>query len=99
MSAYGTLLLDDGISRSELENQDFEYYSFNHTGGRLVFSLASGRAATQANIIDKVIILNAEDLATVAFACYVNADNRFVDMHYIYDEGTKTLIMRPKSPT
>jgi hypothetical protein len=40
--ATGTLLLDEGISRTEITENDYEYYTVTHSGKSIQFNLSAG---------------------------------------------------------
>jgi len=92
-------LLDDGISRSEISNGDYEYYSFEHDNQNVRFNLAAGKRGTQESHLEKVSILNAKDLKDVSFACYQNSNNVFTALAYKFDESSKVLTLSPKTNT
>lgn len=45
-SAKGTLFLDQGISRQEIDNSDYEYYGINLQANSLQFRLDKGKLKT-----------------------------------------------------
>jgi hypothetical protein len=97
--ATGTLLLDEGISRKEITNNDYEFYTVTHSGKSIQFTLSAGSLGKQENYVDQLVILNAGDMKEVGFACYLATDNTQVDLDFRYDEATNALYLTPKTPT
>ena len=68
--AGGSLFLDQGISRSEMDNNNYEYYSVNVQANSIQFQPSDFNKGTQPHVLDKIVIVNAADLAEGSFACY-----------------------------
>jgi hypothetical protein len=93
-SASGTLFLDDGISKSELLNQTYEYYSIVHTSKKAMqFKLTKGKRGAQSarHSLDKIVIGDAEDLANTDFACAHSLYGAIVNFKPSYNATTKSL--------
>ena len=73
--ASGSLFLDQGISRSEYYNQNYEYYSVNVQANTIQFQPSDFNKGNQPHVLDKLIIVNAADLAEGSFACYYSPNS------------------------
>ena len=64
-AAFGKVFLDDGISKSELINKTYEYYTIDHKATNAIqFNLFQGKRGAQddRHHIEKIMIGDAEDL-------------------------------------
>lgn len=89
-AAKGTVFLDSGISKSELVEKTYEYYTVEHKHSRsLHFMLTQGkRGAQDANansVIDQLVITDAEDLVAADFACAISLDGSMSELDIKYD--------------
>ena len=92
--AGGKLFVDQGISLSEINDKTYEYYSFHLSAGSLKKWIMNTEATAQVGKgIKSVIITNAEDLATVDFACWVTTAGDYADITKTYDATKKTLTL------
>jgi hypothetical protein len=62
LMASGTLLLDQGISRAEINNWNYEYYQLEFSSNSINKLFAQGHQGSQDVVLDKVVITNAADL-------------------------------------
>jgi len=60
--AYGTLMLDKGISRKEIDNGDFEYYNIYVQANSIQFKPDADYNGKQEHKLDKIALVNAVDL-------------------------------------
>lgn len=69
--AFGKLYMDDGISLSQLEDKQYQFYEF-HLSNRSIqkFDLNEENQSKSTQMIDKIVIANASDLKNIDFACY-----------------------------
>jgi alpha-glucosidase (family GH31 glycosyl hydrolase) len=99
--AKGTVLLDDGISRSEIRDKTYEYYTLEHKSTKAIqFSLTQGKrgAQNERHHMDKIIIGDAEDLSETDFACAFTTKNEILELEVDYFSSNKTLkIFRPET--
>ena len=99
--AKGTVLLDDGISRSEIREKTYEYYNIEHKATKAIqFSLNQGKrgAQNERHHMDKIIIGDAEDLSDTDFACAFTTNNEILELEVDYYSSNKTLkIYRPET--
>ena len=94
--ATGTLLLDDGLTASELETSQYEYYQFHHQAKSIQFFMPEGIRNSESNLLNKVKIYNAADLKDTSFACYLDSKTLSpTDLNIIYDSDRKILTLRP----
>jgi alpha-glucosidase (family GH31 glycosyl hydrolase) len=92
--AAGTLFLDDGISKSSIENGDYEYYQFHLSAGSLKKWNKNERSIKNVTRgIDSLTIVNAEAHKSVDFACWVSNDDVSHFMTPIYNTSTKALVL------
>lgn len=100
-AAKGSLLLDDGITRSELINKTYEYYSIEHKSPKSIqFSLVQGLRDAQddRHHLDRIVIGDAEDLNTTDFACAYTTMNEIIELEVDYFNETNSLhIFRPST--
>ena len=89
--ATGTLLLEKGISRSEINGGHYEYYTLNVQANSIQKTLTRGTHATQKAYLDKIVLVNAEDIKDVNFACGFSTHFERIPMSVAYDATTKTL--------
>lgn len=97
MYAQGTLFLDDGVSKSELAEQTYEYYTIQHSGKNSIqFELTKGKRGAQntRHSLDKIVIGNAEDLVSTNFACAHSIYGAVVVFEPTYDATTKSLTLK-----
>ena len=73
--AVGTLLLDQGTNRSEIDNYQYEYYEIRHQASGLLFRLAGGTLGSQNHILGNILITDAKDLDQVDLVCAIGWDN------------------------
>jgi alpha-glucosidase (family GH31 glycosyl hydrolase) len=91
--AAGTVLLDNGTSRAEISNWQYEYYNFQYSSKSINKFFSQGNTNTQNYDLLHLIILNAADLNTTDFACYMDANFTAVNMTYLYDETKQALYL------
>ena len=84
--AYGTLMLDKGISRKEIDNGDFEYYNIYVQANSIQFKPDADYNGKQEHKLDKIALVNAVDLSQVDFACFYRPDSLSpIEMTPLYD--------------
>jgi hypothetical protein len=101
-SAKGTLLLDQGVSQREIDDGKFEYYNIYVQANSVQFKgdASYGGPDAQPHTLDKIALVNAEDLANVDFACYYTPDSLIpIGMTPRYDGNLKTLFITPAQAT
>jgi len=72
--AGGSLFLDKGSSRAEMDNGLYEYYDINLQANSIQIDAARSGYGGQPHQLDDIVILNAGDLADVTTACYYRPD-------------------------
>jgi alpha-glucosidase (family GH31 glycosyl hydrolase) len=95
-AAKGTLFLDDGISKSALSAELYEYYTIEHKATKTIqVSLTKGNRQDLDNVhyFDKFIIGDASDLENTDFACVHFARGGISQLTPKYDATTKTLAL------
>ena len=71
------MFLDQGETRSELINQEYEYYHFKLSGKALKKEVLNTKLTASAGFgLDSVVILNAEDLKDTSFACFYDMNGK-----------------------
>jgi hypothetical protein len=93
-AAFGKILLDDGISKSELLDKSYEYYTMEHKASKSIqFNLFQGKRGSQddRHRIENIIIGDAEDLSHTNFACAYTTMNEIIDIKREYSNVTKSL--------
>ena len=87
----GTVFLDTGISRKELSNESFEHYTITHKSAKSIqFQLTDGTRGAQdesLHRLDKVMILDAEDIQDTDFACVFNLDGSIQELEVYYNSS------------
>jgi hypothetical protein len=76
--AGGSVFLDQGISRAEMDNGLYEYYDINLQAKSIQVDAARSGYGGQPHLLDQIVILNAGDLADVTTACYYRPDGLVV---------------------
>ena len=94
-AAEGTVLLDGGVSRSEIWDNEYEYLQFKYSSNTLNKLFGQGKLGSQDTVFQKLVILNAEDLANTDFACYLDSTFNPHVLQYSYDDVKKTLTIAP----
>jgi len=91
--AEGKLFLDDGYSLSTLENGEYEYYNFLISANSIKKQVLNERAEKAVGPkITEIVLTNAEDLATVNFACMAAMDSyTLTTLKPTYNKDKKTL--------
>lgn len=89
--ATGTLLLEHGLSRSEINGGGYEYYTISVQANSIQKQLSRGTHASQHQYLDKVVLVNAEDLKDVDFACAFSTHFDVIPMNVAYDAVKKAL--------
>lgn len=98
--AGGSLFLDQGISRSEIYNGQYEYYSISLQANSVQVDAARSDYGAQPHLLDQIIIVNAADLSQVGTACYYRPDSLVAQgMQVQYDSIQKSLHLKPLTPT
>jgi len=62
--AKGTVFLDQGYERKEIDNQDYEYYQIEHKASKsILFQLVKGKAGSEDSFhsIDQILIVNPDE--------------------------------------
>jgi alpha-glucosidase (family GH31 glycosyl hydrolase) len=96
-SARGTVFLDSGISKSELVEKRYEYYTVEHKSSKSFhFLLTQGKRGAQDSNpnseIDEVIIADAgTDLVGTDFACAVGIDGSMRELSVNFDSTLKSI--------
>ena len=98
-TAKGTLFIDDGFSKSGLQNKQYEYYTIEHKQRKAIqISLQEGLRGAQddRHHLEKILIGDAEDLADSDFACAFTTMNEVIELEVEYYSNNKTLeLYRP----
>lgn len=98
-SAKGKIFFDDGISEHQLDGNFYEYYTLQHSGKtikRWNKNESPNEGKENTFKIDKLIILNAEDLKDTNFACaMLTSASQMTTLKATYDGPTKTLTISP----
>jgi hypothetical protein len=98
--AGGSLFLDQGVSRAEMDNGQYEYYSVSLQANSIQVDAARSGYGSQPHLIDQIIILNAKDLSQVGTACYYPPDSLVAQgMQAQFDETTNALHLKMLTPT
>ena len=90
--ATGTLFMDKGITTTEIESKDYEYYKFHLSSGSLkkwVLNDQNQYAAGRG--LDSLTIVNAETHKNTDFACWVSNDETVSNVNITYDATNKSL--------
>lgn len=97
--AYGTLMLDQGVSKKEISDNDFEYYNIYAQANSIQFKPDDdySQGERQPHTLDKFALVNAEDLSQVDFACFYRPNNLTpVELTPKYVPALKTVYLAPK---
>jgi hypothetical protein len=85
-------------------DKNFSHYNIRMSSEKSInFQLLNGDpdfrlpSEMKYQFLDKIEILDAEDLKDVDFACALNETWGFVDMTVYYSDATKTLTIKPVS--
>ena len=98
--AGGSLLLDQGISRAEMDNGLYEYYDISLQANSIQVDAARSGYGAQPHLLDQIVIVNAPDLADVTTACYYRPDGLVVQgLQTEYDSQTKALYLKTQQAT
>lgn len=91
--AQGRLFLDDGITISSIKTGKYLYYEFQHNAKSLIKQIINENSDPYyADFnIDKVVIADAKDLASVDTACYIKKDGSVVSLTAAFDDKANTL--------
>lgn len=76
--AWGKVFIDDGESLSNLQNNHYQSYEFSLSGNILKKWVNNEQELAElpgVQYLDQFVIVNAEDLVDVDFACYSNRDS------------------------
>jgi alpha-glucosidase (family GH31 glycosyl hydrolase) len=109
--ATGSLLIDEGSSKTMLDNREYDYYQFALSAGSLKREWATddvgptgtnGLPDSSTNMnrkLEKITIVNSKE-RTINFACYANEKQQFTDLDISTDStlNTITLTNKPSSP-
>jgi hypothetical protein len=98
--AAGTLFLDQGISRKEINDWDFEYYNIQLQAQSFQFKLAQGHSGSQNHILDKLMIVNAADLSDTNFACLFdnNMKSRPMTVNFVKEKNLLEITPADEDP-
>lgn len=98
--AGGSLMLDQGSSRAEMDNLNYEYYDISLQAKSLQFNGAGFNKGTQPHLLDEIVLLNAGDLEYITSACYYSPTSlTATTMQVSWDPKTKALHIAPMSAT
>jgi len=98
--AGGSLMLDKGQTRSEMDNLLYEYYDINLQAKSIQVSGAGFNKGTQPHILDEIVVVNAADLEYITTACYFSPSSLTATMMQVsYDGPTKSLHIKPMGQT
>jgi len=100
--AQGSLLIDDGLNRTKIEETgEFSYFKFQYSANSLKKFKSGGNGVNdKANMnqyLDKLIIANAEDLMSVDFACSVDFNQNVKSLFFQANKPAKTLTITPET--
>jgi hypothetical protein len=88
------VFLDIGETRSELENNLFEYYKFSLQSNSIFKrSLNTDAPGSTGTNLYKLVITNAPDLNDTNFACAKDTADTQLKLNYIYDNLTETFTL------
>ena len=96
--ATGTVLIDDGLSLTNLDNEMYDYYQFVLTKGSMkkewmTNDSGSGglpnRDSAPNNKIEKIIVVNVADTTEYTFACWADAQQNMTPFQVIQDKENK----------
>jgi len=91
-SATGSLFLDLGLERSELENKEYQHYNVRLEAKTVKFETLNSAALDKYVGLKNVIIPNAADLKDTNFACAVDRNHGSIfDLDISFDGNTMTL--------
>lgn len=79
----------------ELQTGHYEYYKFSVQANSLQKYLDRGTHASQKGYLEKIILVNAEDLKDTDFACAYTFEPHRIDLLTAYDPIAKTLTITP----
>ena len=83
---------------TELQDKTYEYYEFQLSGNSLKKWIKNTEATAQVGKgIEKIIIVDAEDLSGVDFACWNTIDGDIGDIDAVYNANDKTLTISAKT--
>ena len=68
--AGGSLFLDQGESRAEMDNLNYEYYDLSLQAKSIQFNGANFNKGQQPHLLGEIVVLNAGDLEYITSACY-----------------------------
>jgi alpha-glucosidase (family GH31 glycosyl hydrolase) len=84
-ASSGKLFMSGGEKMSELEKHEYQFYEFALSGNFLKKRVMNEFNTTGSlRQLDSVLIVNAEDLQNVAFACYMDQNNIPHRLSYAY---------------
>jgi hypothetical protein len=95
--AEGTLFLDQGENKTELDNEEWEYYRIYAQSNSIQVKGWKHYTGKQPHQLDKIALVAAADLKDTDFACFYRQDNPLqpVMMTPLYDTDKKTLYLKP----
>ena len=94
----GKMFLDQGETRSELINKEYEYYNFKLSGKSLQKYILNTVPTVSAGFgLTSMVILNAADLEATSFACFYDMSGASNQMSFAYDADKFTLTLKQDS--
>ncbi len=73
--AGGSLFLDLGESRAEMDNYTYEYYDINLQAKSIQVNGANFNKGMQPHQLGEIVLLNAGDLEYITTACYFSPNS------------------------
>jgi len=93
--AGGSLFLDQGISRAEIDDDLYEYYDINLQANSIQVDASRSGYGGQPHVMDQIVIVNAPDLADVTTACYYRPDGLVAQsLQTFFDKNTNSLYIK-----
>jgi hypothetical protein len=91
------LFLDQGSSRKELSDKNYDYYTIYAQANSVQFKASPDNKNLQSHNIDQIVLVNATDLKTVDFACYFGKDSLVpFPLFPQHNETLNALFIKPK---
>lgn len=91
------MFLDQGSSRKELSDNNYDYYTIYAQANSVQFKASPDNKNLQSHNIDQIVLVNAGDLKTVDFACYFGPDSLVPSPLFPqYNETLNALFIKPK---
>ena len=98
--AGGSVFLDKGSSRAEMNNGQYEYYDINLQANSIQINAARSDYGSQPHQLDEIVIVNAADLSGVTTACYYRPDGLLAQgLQAYFDKATNSLHLKTLSTT